>query len=48
MVATLSGLVLYAASDPIDLGPPPGPQQVVRMSPAGIVQRLIAAVRSGY
>jgi cell division protein FtsA len=46
--ATLSGLVLYAASDPIDLGPPPGPQQVVRMSPAGMVQRLIAAVRSGY
>ena len=46
--ATLSGLVLYAASDPIDLGPPPGPQQVVRMSPTGMVQRLIAAVRSGY
>jgi len=33
--ATLSGLVLYAASDPIDLRIAPAPQQITRMSPSG-------------
>jgi cell division protein FtsA len=46
--ATLSGLVLYAASDPIDLRTVPAPQHITRMSPSGMVQRLIAAVRNSY
>jgi cell division protein FtsA len=46
--ATLAGLVLYAASDPIDLRQVPHPQSVTRVSPSGMVQRLIAAVRSSY
>ncbi|MEH3107410.1 MAG: cell division protein FtsA [Sphingomonas fennica] len=47
--ATLAGLVMFAASEPLDLqlaaGPAPAPP---RMSPAGLVQRLVAAFRSGY
>jgi cell division protein FtsA len=46
--STLAGLVLYAASDPIDLRIVHGPQPITRMSPSGMVQRLIAAVRSNY
>ena len=47
--ATLAGLVQFAASDPIDLRlaaalPAPAP----RMSPSGLVQRLVAAFKSNY
>jgi cell division protein FtsA len=50
---TLAGLALFAASDELDLGgsalPPPAPSRA-GSAPAGgnIVQRLIAAFRSGY
>jgi cell division protein FtsA len=47
--ATLAGLAQFAASDPIDLrAPGPVPQNIVRISPNNMVQRLIAAFRSGY
>ena len=46
--ATLSGLVLFAASDPIDLRQAPAAQSIVRMSSNGMVQRLMAAFRSSY
>ncbi len=46
--ATLAGLVLFAASDPIDLRQASSAQAIVRLSPGGMVQRLLAAVKSGY
>jgi cell division protein FtsA len=46
--ATLAGLVLFAASDPIDLRHVAQQQAVVRMTPNNLVQRLIAAVKSSY
>ncbi len=46
--ATLAGLVLFAASNPIDLRQASQAQIVSRMSPSGLVQRLMAALRSGY
>jgi cell division protein FtsA len=47
--ATLAGLVYFAASDPIDLRQlSPIHQTVVRSSATGLVNRLIAAFRSGY
>ena len=45
---TLSGLVLFAASNPIDLRQAPGRQQVTRMTPTGLMQRLMAAVKTGF
>ena len=47
--ATLAGLVQFAASGPLDLSPTQTvAQEVTRLSPSGLVQRLIAAVRSNY
>ena len=46
--ATLAGLVLFAASNPIDLRQASQAQIVSRMSPSGLVQRLMGALRSGY
>lgn len=48
--ATLAGLIQFAASDPIDLRYiSPAPQQTVhRASATSMVQRMIAAFRSGY
>jgi cell division protein FtsA len=46
--STLSGLVLFAASDPVDLRQPSPQQSIVRMSAGGMVQRLLAAVKSSY
>ena len=46
--STLAGLVLFAASDPVDLRQPSLSQAIVRMSPGGMVQRLLAAVKSSY
>jgi cell division protein FtsA len=46
--ATLSGLALYAASDPVDLRHVSADQEVRRLSSAGMIQRLIAALRSSY
>ena len=47
--ATLSGLALYAASNPVDLRQTdPGTAAPLRSTPSGLVQRLIAAFRSGY
>jgi cell division protein FtsA len=47
--ATLAGLVQFAASDPIDLRQITTSQQTVhRMSATSMVQRMIAAFRSGY
>lgn len=47
--ATLSGLVQFAASDPIDLRQiSPAYQTVHRASTGNFVQRMIAAFRSGY
>ena len=47
--ATLAGLVLYAASDPIDLrNLPMMAQDVYRPQGAGIVQRLVAALKNGF
>ena len=46
--STLAGLVLFAASDPIDLRQATPQQAIVKLSPNNLVQRLIAAVRSGY
>ena len=46
---TLAGLVLFAASDPIDLRQSAGlAQPVMRATPNGLVQRLIAAFKSEY
>ena len=46
--STLAGLVLFAASDPVDLRQPSPGQSIVRLSPTNMVQRLLAAVKSGY
>jgi len=46
--STLAGLVHFAASDPIDLRPAPAPQTMAKLSPGGLMQRLLAAVKSGY
>jgi cell division protein FtsA len=47
--ATLAGLIHYAASDPIDLRAiVPAGQTVHRLPVGGLVQRLMAAFRSGY
>ncbi len=47
--ATLSGLIHYAASDPIDLRAlMPEHQTVHRIAGGGLVQRLLTAFRSGY
>ncbi len=47
--ATLAGLVHYAASDPIDLRQLMAEGQTVhRLPAAGLVQRLMAAFRTGY
>jgi cell division protein FtsA len=47
--ATLSGLALYAASNPVDLrGADPARLTPERVTPTGLVNRLIAAFRSGY
>ena len=45
---TMAGLVLFAASKPIDLRAAPGKQPVTRLAPTGLVQRLIAVVKSEY
>jgi cell division protein FtsA len=47
--ATLAGLIHYAASDPIDLRAiVPAGQTVHRLPAGGLVQRLMAAFKSGY
>jgi len=46
--STLAGLVLFAASDPIDLRATNQPQVAARLAPSGLWQRLMAAFRSGY
>ncbi|HEX8446337.1 MAG TPA: cell division protein FtsA [Sphingomonas sp.] len=47
--ATLAGLIQFAASDPLDLRQvTSGHQMVHRASATNMVQRLIAAFRSGY
>ncbi len=47
--ATLAGLAQFAASDPMDLRQiVPGEQTVHRAHPRNLVNRLIAAFRSGY
>jgi cell division protein FtsA len=47
--ATLAGLAQYAASDPVDLRAAiPDSQTVYRPSAVNMVQRLIAAFKSGY
>jgi cell division protein FtsA len=47
--ATLAGLVQFAGSDPLDLRQVQNTQQTIhRVSPTGMVQRLIAAFRSSY
>ena len=47
--ATLAGLAMFAASDPIDLRAMAlGQQKIVRPSPANMVNRLISAFRSSY
>jgi cell division protein FtsA len=47
--ATLTGLALYAASNPIDLrGADPTRGETPRSNPQGFVHRLIAAFKSGY
>ncbi|CAN5147719.1 cell division protein FtsA [soil metagenome] len=47
--ATLAGLIHYAASDPIDLRAiVPSGQTVHRLPAGGLVQRLMAAFKSGY
>jgi cell division protein FtsA len=47
--ATLSGLAQVAASNPIDLRQLPVDQQTVhRAASGGLMQRMIAAFRSGY
>jgi cell division protein FtsA len=47
--ATLSGLIHYAASDPIDLRAIMPEQQIVhKIAGGGIIERLLTAFRSGY
>ncbi|HET8612875.1 MAG TPA: cell division protein FtsA [Sphingomonas sp.] len=47
--ATLTGLALYAASDPVDLRQAGvGAASAAKAASGGLVQRLIAAFRSGY
>jgi cell division protein FtsA len=46
--ATLAGLVQFAASNPIDLRPNPSPQTIIRISPAGFLQRMAQAFKSGF
>lgn len=47
--ATLSGLIQFAASDPIDLRTVATPDQtIIRSAGGNLVQRLITAFRSGY
>ena len=47
--STLAGLVHYAASDPIDLRAlMPAGQLVHSVPKGGLVQRLLAAFRTGY
>jgi cell division protein FtsA len=47
--ATLAGLVLYAASDPVDLRDlPMMAQDIYRPKGAGILQRLMAALKSSF
>jgi cell division protein FtsA len=45
---TLAGLVLYAASAPIDLRSSTVPVGLGRVQPGGVMQRLIQAFRAGY
>jgi cell division protein FtsA len=45
---TLTGLVLFAATNPLDLRQAPAVQPVTRFSPGGLVGRLMAAMKSGY
>ena len=47
--ATLAGLVLYAASDPVDLRDlPMMSQDVYRPKNTGIINRLMAALKSSF
>ena len=47
--ATMTGLAIYAASNPVDLrGADPARPMPERATPTGLVHRLIAAFRSGY
>jgi len=47
--ATLAGLVLYAASDPVDLRDlPMMAQDVYRPKGASILQRLVTALKSSF
>lgn len=47
--ATMTGLALYAATNPVDLrGADPTRPLPERTTPTGLVHRLIAAFRSGY
>jgi cell division protein FtsA len=47
--ATLTGLAVYAASNPVDLrGADAARSDPERRTPSGLVHRLIAAFRSGY
>jgi cell division protein FtsA len=45
---TLAGLALYAASEPIDLRRGPSVQEITKLSPQGMVQRLIQAFKTSY
>ena len=46
--STLGGLVLFAASNPIDLRQRSAPQLSARVPAAGFVGRVLQAFRSGY
>ena len=46
--ACLSGLILFAGSNPIDLRQAAQRQPVIKHSPTGFIQRLIQTVKSGY
>jgi len=46
--ATLTGLVQFAASNPIDLRPDPTPQTIIRISPGSFFQKLVQAVKTGF
>jgi cell division protein FtsA len=45
---TLAGLALYAAAEPIDLRRGASVQEITKLSPNGMVQRLIQAFRTSY
>ncbi|WP_420140569.1 cell division protein FtsA [Sphingomonas sp.] len=45
---TLAGLALYTASQPLDLRRGHSMQEITRLSPGGMVQRLIQAFRTSY